>query len=938
MTSLPTGFFGYAPGFPELADSVELAIEQINSLHIVELRGRRSLGAAGPASLAAVTKAIDASDLFACELSHLDTEVLFELGYAIATNKRVWIALNNTLPQAQREYQRLSPLSGLTYSTYQNSHNLVSQFLTDQPYADARPTPYAEALGSAIETQSAPNTLLYLLSEVPTDASLRLTRTLQDSGIPLAIDDPQEVSSHPLVWYVQYAWAAYGVVVHLIDSVRESSGVLVQNPKCSLVAGLAHGFGKPTLLLAHDPFSTTLDFQDLLRIHKTSQGCVRSVEIWLPTVRHYHAEHQRRFEKERERLGTAAGLQRIKLGEYIAENESEALSGYFVETAAYRDALAASQYKIFVGRKGSGKTANLYRLMEEISRDKRNHVCVIKPIDYDVEGLVALLSPTLARAQSGYLLASLWKYLITTELALSVCARLESLGPNYTQDEDEAALVGYVEAHEDFRGDFTERLEYAVGELCGIDFSQSSTSSTRVRVSEVLHEQRLAQLHTYVGAVLQHRSKVYVLVDNLDKAWRSREDLGVLAEFLFALLSVGDIISGQYQKGGLRRPRVNLILVVFLRSDIFSHVMATAREADKVACARMDWDDPALLQRVIEERFYASLEEPPAAHDIWDRFFVPSVRGVAARDHIVGRIIPRPRDIIYYCTRALSHAINHKHARIEESDLLQAEEDYSGYAFTSLLAETETRFPGMENVIYEFVGQPDVVTRDQIAQFLRKAQVADGSTDLVIQLLCEATFLGLETAPGTFEFLYEANRERVLKKLAQGVAEASKRQRFRINAAFHAYLGINPVEGFQQIPVGGQHPNITVLLERMETALGREDYAGVLHASATILETLAKDVVGTTAVQDQTLGSFFERYRRDSLLPAPILDYVKDIYDARSITPLAAHGSIASPSITKEKATSLAAITRAIVEIEYRLRTAPVSATPEVDGTVTEPH
>ena len=91
MSSLPICFFAYAAGFPELAETVELAISQINSLQLVEVRSRRTLGTAGQATLAAVTRAIDKSDLLVCDLTHLDVEVLFELGYAIATNKKIWI-------------------------------------------------------------------------------------------------------------------------------------------------------------------------------------------------------------------------------------------------------------------------------------------------------------------------------------------------------------------------------------------------------------------------------------------------------------------------------------------------------------------------------------------------------------------------------------------------------------------------------------------------------------------------------------------------------------------------------------------------------------------------------------------------------------------------------------------------------------------------------
>jgi hypothetical protein len=116
------------------------------------------------------------------------------------------------------------------------------------------------------------------------------------------------------------------------------------------------------------------------------------------------------------------------------------------------------------------------------------------------------------------------------------------------------------------------------------------------------------------------------------------------------------------------------------------------------------------------------------------------------------------------------------------------------------------------------------------------------------------------------------------------------------------------------------HPNIQILIGRMDDALRRDDYPGVLHASASIFETLAKDIVGLPSVQGQTLKSFFERYRKDSTLPTEVLNYVLDIYESRNVTPLAGHGSTRTSSLSREDATTLSEMTKAFVRIEYKLR------------------
>jgi len=118
-----------------------------------------------------------------------------------------------------------------------------------------------------------------------------------------------------------------------------------------------------------------------------------------------------------------------------------------------------------------------------------------------------------------------------------------------------------------------------------------------------------------------------------------------------------------------------------------------------------------------------------------------------------------------------------------------------------------------------------------------------------------------------------------------------------------------------------EHPNIRILLDRMTRSLYACDYSAVLHASASVFETLAQDIIGLESIKNQTLPSFFKRYRKDSSLPNEILDYILSIYKRRNNEPLAGHGSTNTPSITQSEAVILAELTIALVKIERRLHT-----------------
>ena len=119
--------------------------------------------------------------------------------------------------------------------------------------------------------------------------------------------------------------------------------------------------------------------------------------------------------------------------------------------------------------------------------------------------------------------------------------------------------------------------------------------------------------------------------------------------------------------------------------------------------------------------------------------------------------------------------------------------------------------------------------------------------------------------------------------------------------------------------IDDEHPNIRILLDRMERSLYAFDPTAVLQASASVFETLAKNIIGLDHIENKSLGSFFELYRKESNLPKEILDYILSIYNRRSTEPLAGHGSTNTPCITQSEAIVLAELTIALVKIERRL-------------------
>lgn len=116
-----------------------------------------------------------------------------------------------------------------------------------------------------------------------------------------------------------------------------------------------------------------------------------------------------------------------------------------------------------------------------------------------------------------------------------------------------------------------------------------------------------------------------------------------------------------------------------------------------------------------------------------------------------------------------------------------------------------------------------------------------------------------------------------------------------------------------------EHPNIRKLIDRMESLYKINDFAGVLHSSATIFETLAKDLLKNPSIENQSLGGFFTSYRNKSKLPETVIDTIENIYLKRNTEPLAGHGSTLPPNISNDEAVLIIEMTKAFIRMERRL-------------------
>ncbi len=483
-------FYAYPSEPPDLGETITAAIEELKADPQVKGTGLRfrpwpTLPVSGVRLLSQITSSIDSSDVFACDVTHLNANVAFEFGYAIGKFKRIWISMNGSIQNAASNYKRFyTGMLGAGYSTYENHGTLATSFLEDRPWRTLEQHLLGETYRNRAPLSEDP-TLLYVKPRYDSDSVLAVRERISESVFARSpiLDDPRENDGATLEWYADKISEADVVLIHLLADNNEGSSA--HNAKASFVAGLAHGMDKQLLMLAHMPFTCPTDYQMLLQRHETSHQCLMRFDSWVDSFK-----PSRRRARRPVGAGTQATsslqLRNLSLGEPVAENERSRLDGYFVETSAFNEALN-SDSSILVGRRGTGKTATFVALNEALRRDRNSHVCTVQPVGYEVDGLIRLLSEDWRTAERGFLIESLWKFLLYTELAASILESTAKQPAHQQRTEDEEQLVQYIQSNSDILlAPFSQRLNRAVGALTGTG-ELNDSEHQRARISEHLH-------------------------------------------------------------------------------------------------------------------------------------------------------------------------------------------------------------------------------------------------------------------------------------------------------------------------------------------------------------------------------------------------------------------------------------------------------------------
>jgi len=567
-----------------------------------------------------------------------------------------------------------------------------------------------------------------------------------------------------------------------------TTGAKEHNVRAMFVAGLASGMDKPILMLAAAGYEAPLDVRDSVKSFKFPNDVAEHVAAFVPDVNTYAQQ------VDPPPIETGGLLESLAIGDPTAENEMTTLGHYYLRTDQYQRALRG-EVNLVVGRKGSGKTALFIQVRDKIRADKRNIVVDLKPEGYQLIKLKEDILEYLGEGSRQHLVTGFWEYLILLEVAYKL---LEKDKNTYKFNHEIHDL--YLDLERTYRtenfsveGDFSERLS-ALSQRLSEEYQRrhpgkGENSISSEEVSNILYAHDIRNLKERISKYLEKKESVWILFDNLDKGWSTQGVDVIDATVLRCLIDAGRKIEREMAKAGHA-----FHCIVFVRNDVYEHLMQKSADYGKEMRATLDWTDVDLLKEMLRLRLISGLDGRASSMNfeaLWRTVCAPHIQGEDSADYVMARSLMRPRNVLKIFNHARGFATNFNHTRIEEDDIEKGLKAYSQDLIIELDRELGDVSHEARDILYFFIDSREELSLEDLHKLLASAGVLEGDFTRVIDFLLYYGVLGVRVG-GEDYFIYDTHYD--LKPLNIRASRAGDKCRYIINRAFWPALSVVDVD------------------------------------------------------------------------------------------------------------------------------------------------
>ena len=742
-----------------------------------DLKTWRSVDIAGAFLRTSVLRDIESRTGLIADITRLNFNVTYEIGYAIGKHKRLILTKNSAVKSDDHHITELGIFDTIGYLKYQNSDRLI-QILESMSGAHSKvfdPT--------KINRQ----TPVYLLEpKHKIDAFIRIRSRIKRARLFYRSFDPYEQPRLSADEAIEQVAMSAGVLLLLVS--EQNPDAKLNNLRAAFLAGLAHGMQKVTTILQERDGPVPLDYRDLViqfRNFNTINTAVAEFAVdatealQAPTA--FHTFRKRRF------------LETVSFGSSSAENEFRELGSYYLTTDQFLRAMRG-EVRLIVGRKGSGKTALFAQLRDRVRQPQENIVLDLKPEGYKLRKLSESIGSLLTEGTYEHTIMAFWEYLLLLEICYKILEK-----DKIPHIRDHRIYEPYRDLEELYRsdkyvqeGDFSERmsvlLERIVKDHGVLQEKNRREMLTEGQVTELIHRHDVKQLRSAVTDYLKLKGNLWVLVDNLDKGWPAHglepQDLLVIRSLLEATRKL---------EHDLLKSNIEAYAIIFLRNDVYEFLVSETSDRGKESRAVLDWTDSELLREVLRRRIVVNLEnqDKHSFNELWQQLCVSHVNGEESSQYMIDRCLMRPRWLIDLVSHCRAHAINLRHDRIEMKDIVAGFHSYSTDILTDLGYEIRDVVDNSEDLLYAFLGVSPILNKLDFEIVLAQEGFVDGIEEIVNILLWYG-FLGIGMRGEEARYIPSVNYD--MKRMKALVRRLSDDIHYHVNPAFWPALEISENE------------------------------------------------------------------------------------------------------------------------------------------------
>lgn len=776
MEKSQTAFVAYPGQDIALATLVRKAISKVNAKPITTLYHPWEFNdVAGNPLLSPIVEGIDDSSFIVADISYLNLNVVYEVGLAIGKGKRAFLIRHQPTIGDQALAKEAGIFDTLGYHSYSREEDLEHRLTS---HIETIPLPVDQTLD-----RKAP---VYVV-EPPTlgDAETMVVSRVKKARYRFRSFNSSEDTRLSATDAIRQVGTSSGVVVILqADAV---AGSQVNNIRAMFVAGLAHGLEKPTLILAPAALSVPLDVRDFAKFFRHPEDIAEHINQLSLEI----TEYQQQVDPAPEQFGTQ--LQSLRIGNPTAENEMTTLASYFLQTDQYSSALQGD-VNLVVGRKGAGKTALFIQVRDKVRSDKRNIVVDLKPEGYQLIKLKEEILGYLSEGSQQHLITAFWEYLLLLEVAYKLLEK-----DKHTHKHNHLITDLYRELDETYRskdfsieGDFSERLlalsHRIVGEYQEKYGGEHLAKLTGEQVTSLLYVHDLRDLREKISRYLEQKDTVWVLFDNLDKGWSTHGVDETDATVLRCLINASRKIERD-----MRKDDHIFHCIVFVRNDVYEHLMQNNPDYGKEMRVVLDWTQPELLREVLRLRLVAGIQD--AAQKTPLEKLIPHIcishyKGMEVVDYMISLSLMRPRNLVKIFNHSRGFASNYNHEKIAVEDIEQGVDAYSEDILMELDREINDVYPVGKDIMYQLLDAPSEMSHKTLLDLLQSSGLNGSEAHKIFTFLVYYGVIGLKTNDADI-YIYDVNYD--LKKLEVRMERLADRARFCVNPAFWSALSIRAV-------------------------------------------------------------------------------------------------------------------------------------------------